>query len=94
MANEDFQNQIDNLKKEINNLKVKRIYQEDITPQSIKNRAQGEPNTYVYSGLEANLPTTGVSLKTTGLGCSIYWCTDSFKLKIWTGSVWKSVTLT
>lgn len=90
---DELQEQIEDLKTKISRLETARVYQMDITPQAVKNRHLGEPNTYIYSGLEADLPTEGVQLTSTGLGCSVYWCTDSGKLKIWNGTAWKSVTL-
>lgn len=87
----DYQKQIDDLKKEIELLKVKRIYQMDITPQAVKNRHLGEPNSYVYAGLAADRPTSGVSVTS---GVSIYWATDTGVLSIWNGTAWLSETFT
>lgn len=91
---EDQQDEIEELKKRIDLLENKRIYQMDITPQAIKNRHLGEPNSYVFSGLAVDRPTTGVSLDTAGLGCSIYWAYDTGVLSIWNGTAWLSETLT
>ena len=87
------QKQIDDLTKKIESLGQKRISQADFVPGAVKNRSQGEPNSYVYSGLSANKPTTGVKLTTTGFGCSIYWSYDTHVLYIWDNVVWRSVTL-
>lgn len=84
---------INQLQADIKLLQQKRMYQMDYTPQSITNRAMGEPNSYVFSGLSANRPTTGVALKNAGLGCSIWWSTDTHVLSIWDGTVWRTVTL-
>lgn len=90
----DLQAQIDELKKEIELLKQRRLYQMDFTPGSVTNRAMGQPNSYVFSGLSTNRPTTGVSLKNAGLGCSIWWSTDTHVLSIWDGTQWRTQTLT
>lgn len=92
MDNQAFQDQIDALKKEIEILKVRRMYQMDYTPQSVKNSTMGEPNSYVFSGLSTDRPTTGVSLTSTGLGCSIWWSYDTGVLSIWNGSAWLTRT--
>ena len=81
--------EIAKLQKQIDELKVRRISQSDLIPQQIKKRHMGEPNSYIWAGLEANLPT-GASVTS---GVVAYFCTDSFKLKIWTGTAFKSVTL-
>lgn len=82
--------EIEKLKKEIADLKSKRIYQQDITPDVVKMRHMGEANRYVWAGLEADLPT-GVSVTSSVIA---YYATDTHKLYIWDGSVYKSVTLT
>jgi hypothetical protein len=89
----DLQKQVDDLTKKIESFGQKRIAQQDIVPFAIKNRAMGEPNSYIYSGLSANKPTTGVKLTTTGFGCSVWWATDTHVLSLWDGTVWRSVTL-
>lgn len=72
-------------------LSQRRISQLDIIPSTIKNRHMGEANTYVFSGVEADLPVAGINIGTQNF--SMYWCTDSHKLKIWDGTIWRSVTL-
>lgn len=87
---EDLAKQIKDLKREVDMLKQRRIYQQSIVPDAIKMRHLGEANRYIWAGLEADLPT-GVSVTSSVVA---YFCTDTFKLKIWTGSAYKSVTLT
>ncbi len=98
---DDFKQQFQDLvkivedqQKTIEGLKTKRLYQMDFTPGCVKNAAMGEPNSYIYSGLASKRPTTGVKLSTTGSGCSVYFETDTGKLRIWNGISWLSVTLT
>lgn len=76
---------------DIQDLKEKRISQASIPPQTVKQRHLGEGPMFIRAGLEADLPTIGEN--TTSNSTAIYFCTDSFKLKIWTGSSWKSTTL-
>lgn len=80
---------IDKLKQKINLLEQKRIYQQDIVPDGVKQRHMGEGNRYIWAGLEADLPD-GASVTSSVVA---YFCTDTFKLKIWTGDTYKSVTL-
>lgn len=82
--------EIRKLQEKVGFLMQKRIGQVDIIPDSIKMRHIGEGVRFIRSGLEADLPATGESALQ---GSAFYWCTDSFKLKIWTGTVWKSATL-
>lgn len=91
---EEFKKEIEKLKQRIVILEQKRIYQADLIPQAVKNRNMGEPNSYVFSGLAANRPTTGTKLTSTGFGCSIYWATDTGVLSIWSGTAWLSETFT
>lgn len=93
MDNIELQKQINELKKEVERLKVKRSYQQDLMPQSVKNRAMGEANTYIFNGSTANKPTTGVSVT---IGTQVYFDEGANKLYIWnsTSKAWKSVTLT
>lgn len=88
---EELQKQIKKLQQQVEELQTKRIYQWDIPPQVIKNRHQGEPNSYVYSGLAADRPTSGAEVT---LGVSIYFATDTNVLSIWNGTSWVSETLT
>lgn len=82
------------MQKQIDQLKQQRVTQSMLLPASVKNRAMGEPNTYVFSGLAADRPTTGVQIEGTGVGCSIYWATDTGVLSIWSGTAWLSETFT
>lgn len=68
------------------------VGQQNIIPGSIKNRAMGEANSYVFGGSASNKPTVGVVMNTNSF--SIYFDTTANKLWIWNGSVWKSVSLT
>jgi hypothetical protein len=85
---------VKDMERRVEILETRRITQEMVTPQVIKNRAMGEPNSYVYSGLAADRPTTGVQLASTGKGCSIFWATDTGVLSIWNGTAWLSETFT
>lgn len=85
------EDELKKLRMDVDFLLQKRITQVDIVPAVIKTRHMGEANLWVRGGLEANLPTTGEG---TSNGYAMYFCTDSKKLKIWTGSAWASTTLT
>lgn len=87
---EDILKEIETLKKEVKVLKQKRIFQQDIVPQSVKGRHIGEGPWLVRSGLDANKP----SVPPTGTDSSaIYFATDTDKLYIWNGAAWVSATL-
>ncbi len=96
MDNKDLMDRIARLEQqvELQGKVALQIGQQNIINGSIKNRALGEPNTYVFSGLAANRPTSGVKLTTTGFGCSIWWSTDTHVLSIWDGVQWRTVTFT
>lgn len=85
----DFKKEIEDLKKEVQALKERRIIQSMILPDVVKMRHMGEANRYIWAGLESELPPGG-SVTNSVIA---YFCTDSFKLKIWTGTAYKSVTL-
>ena len=85
----DLQKQVDDLKEQIEQLKVKRIYQQDLINSAVKSRHLGEGNRYFLAGLDANRPT-GVSV-TSSVSC--YFATDTKKLYLWTGTAYVSVTL-
>ena len=88
--NEELKKQIKDLQQKVEDLTNKRITQSNLLPDVVKQRHIGEGVRYLRSGLEANLPTSGEEPMQ---GSAVYFCTDSKKLKIWDGSVWKSTTL-
>lgn len=69
-----------------------RIYQQDIVPGAVKQRHISEGVIFIRSGLAANRPST-LTVEASQNGSAMYWATDTFALSIWTGSAWKSVTL-
>lgn len=81
--------QVEELKKELDKLKQKRVYQQDIVPDVVKTRHMGEANRYIASGLEADRPD-GFDLTGSTIA---YFATDTNKLWIWNGTAYKSVTL-
>lgn len=85
----DLQKQIDDLKKQLNDLEQKRIGQQMIIPGAIKMRAMGEANRFVRAGTAANKPTTG---ETGTDSLAMYYDTTNNKLWVYNGS-WRSVTL-
>lgn len=87
----DLQKQVDELKKELDGLQQKRVFQQDITPQAVKNRHQGEANSYIYGGKTANKPTSGFVVNTNSY--SVYFDYQTNKLYIWNGNTWISTTL-
>jgi hypothetical protein len=80
---------IKQLTEDVETLKERRILQSDFTPDCVKTRAMGEANRFVFSGPEAARPI-GHQF---GNSTTIFFATDTLKLYIWTGSVWKSATL-
>lgn len=68
------------------------ITQDALLPGVVKNRHMGEPNSYIFAGLDANRPTTGVSLTSTGFGASTYFATDTGRIYLWNGSTWLPYT--
>ena len=86
----DLADQVKKLQERVDYLMEKRITQVDFVPGSVRTRSMGEANLWVRGGLEANLPTAGEG---TTNGYALYFCTDSKKLKIWTGTAWVSTTL-
>jgi hypothetical protein len=91
MDNNDFKKEMEALKKRLDLLESKRIYQQDIMPQSIKNRAMGEANSYIYGGKTAKLPTIGNVINTNSF--TVYFDYQTNKLYIYNGTAFKSVTL-
>jgi hypothetical protein len=81
---DDLQEQVRKLEEKVEFLMLKRMTQVDYVPGSIKQR-HIEAN-IIFFGLEADLPDGST-------GTKAYFCTDSFKLKLWTGALWKSATL-
>jgi len=86
----DLQKQIDELKKEVEALKNKRIGQLDILPDAIKMRHLGEGSRFIRSGLEADMPTVGESATDS---VTVYYATDTEKLYVYNGGAWVSTTL-
>jgi hypothetical protein len=80
--------QIKKLARDLADLRKKRIYQDDIVPQAVKQRHID--GLIVFRGLIADRPSNGDT------EIQIYWAEDENKLYIWndTSDLWKSVTLT
>ncbi len=64
----------------------RRIYQSDIIPFAVKSRHID--GIIIKKGVAADRPTDGDAV-----GVWSWWSTDTFVLSIWTGSAWKTVTL-
>ena len=90
MDTQSLQKQIDDLKRELERVSQKRIFQQDIVPDVVKMRHMGEANRFVWAGLEANRPTEPPN-GTDSTAC--YFATNTNKLYIWNGTAWKSATL-
>ena len=86
----DIQQQLDELKKEVSELKSRRIRQEMILPGAVKQRHIGEGTRYIRSGLAADRPTSGEEPLQ---GSAFYFATDTGVLSGWDGSAWLDVTL-
>jgi len=81
---------IDDLFKKVQQLEIRRVYQQMIIPDAIKMRHMGEGNRFVRSGLETNLPSSP-ELGTDS--SAFYFATDTNKLYIHNGTAWVSTTL-
>lgn len=71
------------------NIEIERrgpLHQSDLTVGVIKQRHIEYGANVIFHGLEADLPNGSGYVKA-------YFCDDSFKLFIWTGTAWKSTTL-
>ncbi len=77
------------LKRKVELLMQKRIYQQDIIPDAVKQRHMSEGNRYFIAGIESDRPE-GNSV-TSSVTC--YFATDTNKLYLWNGTAWVSVTL-
>lgn len=81
---EQIVEEIERLKKEVEELKGKRVHQSDIPRETIK---QGHiEGRIIFTGLAANRPDGSTEVK-------CFFATDTFVLSIWTGSAWKTTTL-
>jgi len=90
MDNTNLKKQLEELKKEIEALKQRRISQQMIIPDAIKMRGMGEANRFVRCGLAADRPTIG---ETSTDSTALYFATDTGLLSIWNGSAWLETTL-
>ena len=63
------------------------IFQNDIFQDVVKQRHIGEGVRFIRSGVAASRPTSGEKEG------AIYFATDTFVLSCWTGSSWKTTTL-
>lgn len=63
------------------------IGQFDVLPDIIKQRHVGEGIRFIRSGTAANRPTSGEKAG------ACWFATDTFVFSVWTGSAWKTVTL-
>jgi hypothetical protein len=88
---DDIKQIIEEINQKIDFLMQKRLIQADFTPGSVKQRAMGEANLFINSGLSAARPTTPPK---TSSGTFCYFETDTNKLYIWNGTAYKSTTLT
>lgn len=86
----DLQQQLDELKKEVEALRNRRIKQEMILPDAIKSRHIGEGVRFIRSGLAADRPTLGEG---TAAGSAMFFATDTGVLSIWDGDEWLDTTL-
>ena len=78
------------LKRQIDILKGRRLFQQDYTNDSVKSRHMGEANRYLNAGLEADRPD-GANF---GNNVTYWFATDTDTLYIWNGTAWVSEVLT
>lgn len=81
------------LQTQLDDVRNKRIRQQDFLPGVVKNRTMGEPNSYIVAGLSTDRPTTGHTA--TGGTLAFYDLTNK-KLYIWNSinSAWDYVQFT
>lgn len=79
------------IKKELEDLRFRRVFQQDIVPQAVKQRHMGEPNAYISAGLVANRPDPAEVTS----GVSAYYGLDTKKLYVWNvdNNEWDEVQL-
>lgn len=84
---------IENLEKEIRELKNRRITQDQIIPDVVKQRHVGEGVRFIRGGITAGKPTLG---EDTLQGNAVYYDETVKKLYIWnnTNSAWEYVQFT
>jgi hypothetical protein len=85
-----LQGDVEDLEDQANFLQSRRITQTSLVPGAVKQRHIGEGVRFIASGIEADLPTPAPP---TQLGTAIFFATDTKKLWIWDGKVWKFVQL-
>ena len=85
----EVQKRLDDLQKQIDDLRVKRIHEHDILPGEIKSKHISEGVKWIRSGITANKPTSG---EDTDYGGAIYYDTTANKLYIWNtvSKTWRS----
>ena len=84
---------MEELKKEVDALKQKRVGQTDYLPDSIKGKHVGGGVRYIQTGLAANRPTTPAEPPNS---CMIWFSYDSNVLSVWniSSNSWVNETLT
>jgi acetylglutamate kinase len=89
MIDPDVEAMIKDLQDQVDYLMHRRVTQADVLPDSIKQRALGEANRYILTGLEIDLPTGQLF----GSSTSAFFAFDTNKLFIWNGTTWMSIQL-
>lgn len=69
----------------VDQMRHRRIYQDDIVPDAVKQRHIGEGVRFLRYGLAAARPTSG---ELTG---AVYFASDTTVASVWTGSAWKTI---
>lgn len=82
MPEENLLKRIKELEREVAELKHRRIHQQDITSDAVKERHVGEGVRFIRAGLAANKPTTPEK------DGAVYFETDTNKLFIGDTSAW------
>lgn len=83
---------LNELEREIDKLKKKRVYQTDIPRDVVKMRHIGEGVRFIQTGLAADRPTTPAEPDSS---CMIWFSYDTNVLSVWNTSTnaWKTTTL-
>jgi len=87
MDRQEIEKRIKELERQIKEFRFSNIHQQNIASDSVKSRHVGEGVRYLRAGTAADRPSSGEKAG------AIWFSTDSFVLSIYTGSAWKTVTL-
>ena len=86
-----LEERVKQLEGDIEQLRNRRVFQQDIIPDAIKMRAMGEGNRFMRGGAAADKPTKGENATDS---VAYYYDTTAHKLWVYDNGVWKYAQLT